>query len=209
MPLYAFGGAQPLIDPSAFVHPDAVLVGHVTIGAGCYVASGACIRGDFCSIRVGAGSNVQDCCVIHGYPGTEVILDDECHLGHCCVIHGARLERDILVGMNAVILDNAVLGAQCVIGSGCVVPSGFVVPPRKLAVGVPARIVADVSEERVRAKGLGTRWYQQLAQASLRDMRPVRLQDCLGQIPGPSEMPPLSERLAWVRELEAYTEPSS
>ncbi len=208
MPLYAFGGAQPLIDPSAFVHPEAVLIGHVTIGARCYVAPGACIRGDFCSIRVGAGSNIQDSCVIHGYPGTEVVLDEDCHLGHCCVIHGARLERDILVGMNAVILDNAVLGAQCVIGSGCVVPAGFFVPPRKLAVGVPARIVADVSEERLQSKGLGTRWYQQLAQTSLRDMHPVPLQDCLGRIPGLSEMPPLSERLAWVRELEEYTEPS-
>lgn len=208
MPIYAFGGTQPIIDPSAFIHPEAVIIGHVTVGARCYVGPAASIRGDFCSIRVGAGCNVQDSCVIHGYPGTEVILDEDCHLGHCCVIHGARLGRDVLVGMNAVILDEALLGAHCVVGSGCVVPAGFEVPPRKLAVGVPARIVADLSDERVQGKALGTRWYQQLAERSRWDMRTVSLEDCRGTVPELSQMPPLSERLAWVRGLEAYSEPT-
>lgn len=207
MPIYAFGGAQPFIDPTAFIHPDAILIGHVTVGPRCYIGPGASLRGDWVSIRIGAGCNVQDFCVIHGYPGVEVVLDEDCHLGHGCIIHGARLERNILVGMNAVIQDDAVLGAECMIGAGCVVPGGFVVPPRKVAVGVPAKIVGDVSDERIKKKFGGTLWYQELAERSLWDLKAVPLAECRGAVPDLEARPPLADRLAWVKELTGYTGP--
>lgn len=201
MPVYQFGGGRPVIDSTSFVHPQAVVIGHVSIGPGCFIGPGAVLRGDWVAISLGAGSNVQDSCTIHGAPGTEVVLGPDSHLGHGCIVHGARLEENVLVGMNAVVLDDAVLGSGCIVGSGCVVPGKFIVPAGKVVVGVPARIVGDVSAEQARDKRRGTRWYQQLAQRCLFDLREVPLSECMLSHQVWPAMASLRERLSWVQEL--------
>lgn len=209
MPVYEFGGGRPVIDPTSFVHPDAIVIGHVMIGPHCFIGPGAFLRGDWVAIGVGAGSNVQEGCTIHGYPGTEVTLGVDSHLGHGCIVHGARLEDNVLVGMNAVIQDGAVLGRGCIVGSGCVVPAGFVVPPETLAVGVPARVVGRISAEQAENKRRGTRWYQQLAERCLYDLREVQLADCLLSHEAWGAVASLRERLSWVGELEGLDDDSA
>lgn len=167
MPVYRLGDKKPRIHPTTFVHPLASVIGDVVLGPGCYVGPGASLRGDWVSIRVGAGANIQDSCAVHGFPGVEVVLEEDSHLGHGCIIHGAGVGRDVLVGMNAVVQDEVVLGEGCIVGAGCVVAHGTVVPPRKLVVGVPGKVVEDVSPEMRDRKREGTRWYQDLARECL------------------------------------------
>ena len=178
MALYAVGGNSPRIHPAAFVHPSASIIGRVEVGPGCYIGAGASLRGDWVTIKIGAGSNVQDYCTIHGAIGATVELAEDSHLGHGCVVHGARLERDVLVGMNAVVLDGVILGEGSIVGSGCVVPSGLEVPPRMLVVGVPGRVTSEVRPEMTRRKQAGTRWYQQLAARCLLDFREIEAAMC-------------------------------
>jgi carbonic anhydrase/acetyltransferase-like protein (isoleucine patch superfamily) len=173
MAFYEVAGRRPRVHPSTFVHPLASVIGDVEIGPGCYIGSGACLRGDWLTIRLGPGSNVQDSCTVHGYPGAVVVMEEGAHLGHGCIVHGAHLERNVLVGMNAVVQDGATLGEGCVVGSGCVVPAGMEIPAWKLAVGVPARIVCDVSTELRADKRKGTEWYQGLARRCLKDFAPL------------------------------------
>jgi len=138
------------------------VAGRVDIGPECFIGSGASLRGDWLTIRVGAGSNVQDGCIIHGFPGAEVVLEEEAHLGHGCVVHGAHVGRNVLVGMNAVVQDDVVLGEGVIVGSGCVVPAGLQVPPGKLVIGVPGRIVGDVRAEVAESKRRGAAGYEEM-----------------------------------------------
>lgn len=94
-------------------------------------------------------------------------MEEDSHLGHGCIIHGATVGRDVLVGMNAVVQDEVVLGEGCIVGAGCVVAHGTVVPPRKLVVGVPGKVVKDVSPEMREQKSMGTRWYQDMTRECL------------------------------------------
>ena len=96
MTCYAFAGLRPVVSPDAFVHPDAVLIGDVIVGAGCYVAPLACLRGDFGRIVLAPGSNVQDTCVMHGFPGSDTVVEEDGHVGHGAVLHGCRIGRNAL-----------------------------------------------------------------------------------------------------------------
>jgi len=162
MPLYRFEGKEPRIHETAYVHPTAVLIGGITIEAGCWVAPGAVLRGDWGEIIVGPGSNIQDNVVIHARPEDRTLLAQDSHVGHGAILHGCTLEEHVLVGMGAVINDGAVIGAGCVIGAGAVVPPGMQVPPHKLLIGVPARIQRDLDENMERFFRLGTALYQTL-----------------------------------------------
>jgi phenylacetic acid degradation protein len=201
MGLYAVGGNAPRIHPSAFVHPLAAVIGRVEVGPGCYIAAGASLRGDWVTIRVGAGSNVQDACAIHGPIGGTVDLGEDSHLGHGSIVHGACLERDVLVGMNAVILDDAVIGEGSIVASGCVVPSGLEVPAGMLVVGVPGRVTGPVRPDMRRKKQIGTRWYQQLAERCLHDLREVDAAECGADWQGDAWRGQ-SEWTTWFDELE-------
>ena len=97
---------RPVIDPSAYVHPTAVLIGDVIVGPDCYVGPCAVLRGDFGRIVLQRGSNLQDTCVMHGFPGTDTIVEEDGHIGHGAILHGCVVRRNALVGMNAVINDN-------------------------------------------------------------------------------------------------------
>ena len=176
MAVYAFEGFTPVVDPSAFVHPLAVLIGDVLVGPNCYVAPGASLRGDFGRILLGAGSNVQDNCVLHSFPGQDVRLEEESHVGHGAVLHGCSVRRGALIGIHAVVMDGVEVGEEAFVGASSFVRAGFVVPPRTLVTGVPARVVRELRAEELAWKATGTREYQELAArclASLREAAPL------------------------------------
>lgn len=169
--VYSINGVTPVVDPQAFVHPSAVLIGDVIVAAGCYVGPGASLRGDFGHIEVRAGANIQDNCVLHGFPGVGTIVEEEGHVGHGAVLHGCIVKRNALVGMSAVINDNAVVGESAFVAAMAFVKAGMVVPARTLVAGIPARIVRELSDAELAWKIEGTRSYQDLTRRSLDTMR--------------------------------------
>jgi phenylacetic acid degradation protein len=176
MTCYAFEGIVPVVHPTAFVHPAAVLIGDVHVGARCYVGPGASLRGDFGRIVVGAGSNVQDNCIMHSFPETDALLEEDSHIGHGAVLHGCTVRRGALVGMLSVIMDGAEIGEESFVGASSFVREGCKVPPRTLALGSPARIVRELKPKEIAWKAHGTRLYQDLAQrcrASLEACEPL------------------------------------
>ena len=171
--IYEFDGFIPVIDESAYIHPNATVTGNVIIGRDVYVGPGAAIRGDWGGIVIEDGCNVQENCTVHMFPGVIVTLEESAHIGHGSIVHGERIGRNSLIGMNAVIMDNAVIGAECIIGALCFVPAEMQIPPRKVVVGNPAKIVKDVSDEMIAWKTEGTRLYQSLPQKMRETLRPV------------------------------------
>jgi len=170
--IFAFEGIRPVIHESAFVHPNATVIGNVAIGRDVYVGPGAAIRGDWGAVVIEDGCNVQEGCVIHMFPGVIVVLEPSAHIGHGAVVHGARIGRNALVGMNAVIMDNAVVGEECIVGALTFVPADMQIPARKLVAGSPARIVKDVSDEMIAWKTDGTKLYQGLPARLHRSLEP-------------------------------------
>ena len=168
--VWSINGVTPVVHPEAFVHPSAVLIGDVVVGAGCYIGPAASLRGDFGRIEVRAGANLQDCCVMHGFPGTDTIVEEEGHIGHSAILHGCIVQRGALVGMNAVINDNAVIGELAIVAAMAFVKAGMIVPPRMLVAGVPAKVVRTLSDEEIAWKIEGTQSYQELARRSLATM---------------------------------------
>ncbi len=177
MAIYAFEEFVPVVHETAFVHPDAAVTGNVTIGRDVYVGPGAAVRGDWGGVVIEDGCNVQENCTVHMFPGVTVVLEEGAHVGHGAVVHGARLGRNCLIGMNAVVMDRATVGAGSVVGALCFVPADMQIPERKVVVGNPARVVKDVSDEMLAWKTEGTRLYQALParlRAGLRPAEPLR-----------------------------------
>jgi carbonic anhydrase/acetyltransferase-like protein (isoleucine patch superfamily) len=141
--IYALGDDVPHVDPSAYVHPEAVVVGRVRIGPEASVWPAAVLRGDFGDIVVGARTSVQDGTVVHAGAQYATVIGAECVVGHNAYLEGCVVEDGCLVGSMASVLPRARLGAGCVIGAGAVVVGGTSVPARALAVGVPAKVVED------------------------------------------------------------------
>lgn len=173
MPCYSIDGVVPVVDPSAYVHPSAVLIGDVIVGPGCYVGPCACLRGDFGRIEIHAGANVQDTCVLHSFPNQGVVVGVNGHIGHGAVLHGCRVHEDAMVGMNAIVMDGAEVGPQAMVGAGAFVPAGMKLPARALAVGSPARVLRTLSDDDVQRKREGTETYQALARRSLASAQEV------------------------------------
>src|SRR6201996_803842 len=139
MPCYSFEGLIPVVDPTAFVHPTAVLIGDVIVGAGCYIGPGASLRGDFGRIILKPGSNLQDNCVMHSFPGQDAVIEENGHVGHGAVLHGCVVGREALIGMNSVVMDGAVIGEGSFVGGWSFVGAGMVGRPKTRAAGGPAR----------------------------------------------------------------------
>ena len=171
--VYAIDGITPVVDPTAYVHPSAVLIGDVIIGPGVYIGPCASLRGDFGRIEIRAGANIQDTCVLHGFPGTDTIVEEDGHIGHGAVLHGCIVQHNGLVGMNAVVNDNAVVGESAIVAAMAFVKARFVVPPRTLCAGVPAKVIRALSETELAWKVEGTQSYQDLTRRSLATMRPT------------------------------------
>ncbi len=173
MPAYEFEGLRPVVDPSAFVHETAVLIGDVIIGPGCLVGPGASLRGDIGRITVAAGANIQDNCILHCFPGKAVVVEADGHIGHGAVLHGCTVKRNALVGMNAVVMDDVVIGAESIVAAMAFVKAGTVVAARSLLAGIPAKIIRELRADEVDWKSKGTAMYQQLARRYLATSRTV------------------------------------
>jgi phenylacetic acid degradation protein len=195
MPCYEIDGIRPVVDQSAFVHPTAVLIGDVIIGAGCYIGPVCSLRGDFGRLVVEAGANIQDTCVMHGFPGTDTVVETNGHVGHGAVLHGCRIASNALIGMNAVVMDNASVGESAIIAASAFVKAGMKVPPRVLAAGVPAKVVRELSEQEMQWKTEGTSTYQQLAvrcATTMREVAPLlRMEDDRKRLQFPGHVKPL------------------
>jgi len=162
--IFKFKKYTPVIHKSSFIHPLASVTGNVTIGKNVFVGSGAAIRGDFGEIIIEDGCNIQENCIIHMFPGVTVRLKKGAHIGHGAIIHGATIGKNVLVGMNSVVMDNVEIGDNCIIGALSLITEGMKIPARKIVVGNPAKIVKDVSDEMLEWKTEGTAIYQQLTE---------------------------------------------
>ena len=180
MPCYQIDGLLPVVDPSAFVHPTAVLIGDVWVGAGCYVGPCASLRGDFGRIVLHEGVNVQDTCVLHGFPGGDTVVEADGHVGHGSVLHGCTVRRGALIGMNAVVMDEAEIGEQAFVAASAFVRAGMKVPPRTLVAGVPGKVLRELTAQEMSWKHEGTLAYQNLARrchASMVEVAPLASAD--------------------------------
>lgn len=139
---------SPKIHPSAYIAPTATIVGDVTIEEGVSIWENAVLRGDVDKIVVGKNSNIQDCAVIHVSTGVPTIIGENVTVGHGAIVHAAKVEDNVIVGMNAVILDNAEIGEGSIIGAGAVVTPGTKIPPKSLAVGIPAKVIRSGDDVR-------------------------------------------------------------
>ncbi len=171
--VYSIDGVTPVIHPGAFVHPEAVLIGDVIVEEGCYVGPCASLRGDFGRIIVRRGSNVQDNCTLHSLPGFSSIIGADGHIGHGAIVHSAEVGPNVLVGMNAVVMDHTKIGDSAMIGAMSFVKAGAEIPARHLAAGVPARVMRELSADELALKIEGTRKYQELARRCLASLRPA------------------------------------
>ena len=135
------------IHESAFVAPDAVVLGDVTIGAESSVWYGAVIRGDTEAITIGRGTNIQDLCVVHADAGVPCTIGDGATLGHAAIVHGATVHDDVMIGIRATVLNGAIIGSGSIIAAGAIVTEGTEIPPGSLVMGIPGKIVRNVSEE--------------------------------------------------------------
>ncbi len=175
--IYEFKGYIPVVHESSFVHPLAAVTGNVIIGKNCYIGPGAAIRGDWGEIILEDGVNVQENCTVHMFPGKSIVLKESAHIGHGAIIHGANIGRNVLVGMNSVIMDDAEIGDESIIGAMAFVKAKTVIPKRSLVVGNPAKVIKQVSDEMIAWKTKGTQLYQQLpadCHESLREVEPLR-----------------------------------
>ncbi len=175
--IYEFDGYRPVVHETAFVHPQAAVTGNVIIGKDVYIGPGAAIRGDWGKIVIKDGSNVQENCTIHMFPGVTVTLHKAAHIGHGAIIHGATIGENTLVGMNAVIMDNVTVGKECIVGALAFIKEGIEIPDRKVVVGNPAKIVKDVTDKMAEWKTEGTGWYQRLPKQlhdTLMECEPLR-----------------------------------
>jgi phenylacetic acid degradation protein/carnitine operon protein CaiE len=159
---YSFKGFRPVVHPSSFVHPAAVVTGNVIIGKDVYIGPGAMLRGDWGGIIIEDGCNVQENCVVHMFPGITVLLKEGAHIGHGAVIHGALIGKNVLIGMNAVIMDRVEIGDESVVGAMSFVKADEKIPARSLVAGNPAKIIKEVSDDMLAWKIAGTRLYQSL-----------------------------------------------
>lgn len=171
--VYSIDGITPVVDPSAYVHPSAVLIGDVIVGPGAYIGPCACLRGDFGRIVVEAGANVQDTCVMHGFPGKDTVVGAGANIGHGAVLHGCVIGRGALIGMNCVVNDNAEIGEDTVVAAMAFVRAEAKIPARSLAAGIPAKVMRTLSEEEILWKRSNAALYQELAKRSAQTMQLV------------------------------------
>lgn len=140
MPIYALGDREPTIDPTAYVHPDAVVIGDVRLGPESSVWPGAVLRGDGAPITIGARTSIQDGSVLHVTPFHATTVGAECVVGHLVHMEGCTIEDGALVGSNSVVLHDAIVRREALVGAGALVSGGVEVPSRAMALGIPARI---------------------------------------------------------------------
>lgn len=163
--ILTFEGHVPDVDVSAFVAPNATLIGAVTLAPQSSVFYGSVLRADRDSITVGERSNLQDNVTVHGDPGSPVVIGTGVSVGHGAVIHGCTIEDDCLIGMGATVLNRAVIGRESLVAAGSVVLEDTVIPPRSLVAGVPAKVRRQLTDDEVEGLRRNANTYVELARA--------------------------------------------
>src|SRR3954451_15448016 len=159
-----YDGTEPAIDPTAWLAPNATVIGDAHIGPRASVFYGAVVRADMAAVRLGAGSNLQDNVVVHTDTGLPAIIGAGVTVGHAAVVHGCVIEDQCLIGMNATVLNGAVVGSGSLVAAGAVVREGAIIPPRSLVAGVPARVLRSLNTDEQERVIAGSDIYVDLAE---------------------------------------------
>lgn len=170
MPRYEFQGKCPEVGAESFVHPEAVLIGDVVVGHGCYIGACAVLRGDSGRVVIGDGSSFQDNAVAHG----TVTIGENTLVTHSCVIHVASIGGNTLVGIGTVVMDGSEVGDGCIVGAGSLLLPNTKVPAGKLVVGSPAKVIRDLTPANVEEVRISVEAYHELARLSLSGLREIR-----------------------------------
>lgn len=173
MTLYALDALRPTVDDSAWVAPDANVIGNVVLEAESSVWFGTTIRGDNEEIRVGRGSNVQENCVFHTDIGYPLVIGENCTIGHKVMLHGCTIGDNSLIGMGATILNGAKIGKNCLIGAGALITENKEIPDGSLVMGAPGKVVRTLDDAAIQAITASALHYSQNAARFRRDLKPL------------------------------------
>lgn len=173
MALYEFDGKKPDVPSDSFVHPQAVLIGDVRIGHECLIAPGVSIRADFGPIIIGDRSSVQDNAVIHVYPGSQSIIENDVTVAHGVILHDVHIKSRCMIGIGAVVLFNVVCEEDVFVSVGSLVPRGMHIPAGKVVAGSPAAVTRDVTEKDKAAAREGIEAYRYLCRTYLATMKAI------------------------------------
>ncbi|HBQ86484.1 MAG TPA: phenylacetic acid degradation protein PaaY [Syntrophomonas sp.] len=171
---YEFEGKRPVVGKTSFIHPQAVIIGDVTIGEKCFIGAGAVLRGDFGQIVIGDGSNIQENSVIHSQSDEAAVIGDNVLIGHTSIVHGpCVIDDNAVIGMGAIVSVDCNIEAGGMLAAGSILPPGHTIPAHKLAVGAPARITKDIDEPTEAFNRVGIQLYQELAGRCLKGLKPI------------------------------------
>ena len=173
MAIYEFEGKKPKIHETAFVDENAIIVGDVVLEEKTSVWPSAVLRGDIEQIYVGKGSNIQDNVSIHTSHEQPTIIGEYVTIGHNAVIHGARVGNYVIIGMGAIVLDGAKIGDHVIIGAGALIPPGKEIPDYSLVIGVPGKVVRQLSEEEIEWTKKNAEIYMGLAEKHLKSRKRI------------------------------------
>lgn len=173
MPIYEFDGKQPIISPTSFIHPQAVVIGNVTIGDRCFIAPGVVLRGDYAPIIIHENTSIQDNTVIHVDPSASVVIENDVIVGHGVIIHDSHIKQRCVIGMGAILLFGVVCEEGAFVGAGAVVPNGMCVPANTIVAGNPATAIKEVSPELRSYATAGVQAYVDLAGRYKRTMKVI------------------------------------
>ena len=147
MTIYEFEGKIPKIGADGFIYDEATIIGDVTLGDNVYVGAGAVIRGDYGTIVIGDGTAVEENCVLHARPGEILTIGKNVTIGHGAILHNCTIDDLAVIGMGSIVSDYAHIGEWAVVGEGAVVKNKSEIPASRIAVGVPAKVIAEVNDE--------------------------------------------------------------
>lgn len=159
---------RPHINPSCFVAPNAIVIGAVTMGAESSIWYQCVLRGDVSTITIGERTNIQDGSILHADPGFPTVIGNDVTVGHGAIVHGAVIEDGCLIGIRATLLNGCRIGAGSVIGAGALVPEGMLVPPNSVVMGVPGKVIKEVSERLAERSRRGSAGYVRFAKGHKR-----------------------------------------
>ena len=173
MALYEFEGKKPQIPSDSFVHPNAALIGDVRLGHECLIAPGVSIRADFGPVIIGDRSSIQDNAVIHVYPGSQSIVENDVTVAHGVILHDVHIKARCMIGIGAILLFNVICEEDVFVSAGSLVPRGMHIPAGKIVAGNPAKITRDVTEKDRQAAKDGIEAYRYLCRQYLATMKNV------------------------------------
>ncbi|MGP8154966.1 MAG: gamma carbonic anhydrase family protein [Smithella sp.] len=173
MALYEFDGKRPRVPADSFVHPHAVLIGDIEVGHECLIAPGVSIRADFGPVAIGNRSNAQDNSVIHVYPGSKVVIEEDVTIAHGVILHDVHIKSRCVIGIGAILLFNVVCEEDVFVSVGSVVSKKERIPAGKIVAGNPAKITHDVTDDQKMMAKAGIDYYRDLCKKYIAMMKPV------------------------------------